>query len=421
MVKTKEISISEIGNIFTGNTPPRKNPEYYGNHTLFIKPTDISKETKYTYTPEECYSKLAYEKYKNSLVPKGATCVVTIGSIGEKLTKAHKECFINQAMNAVVPNENFDEDYVYYLLKFNLRQLKMFDSGTASGRENVSKSAFSNIRVIALTSKDEQIKVGKLLSNYDDLIENNNRRIKILEEMAQKIYKEWFVDFKFPGHETTTFKDSPLGKIPNDWTISNLENILSCIESGSRPKGGINSNDTEIPSIGAENIIGLGKYDYNKEKYISDEFYKKMKRGKIQSLDVLLYKDGAQLGRKSIFGENFPHSKCCVNEHVFILRTNEKCSQYYLFFTLDTVVNTEKIKQLNTNAAQPGINQAQVNGLTIILAQRNIIEKFDVIISPIVSEIFKLCIKNQTLKQTRDILLPRLISGEINVENMEVQ
>ena len=265
-----------------------------------------------------------------------------------------------------------------------------------------------------------QQKIARILSNYDDLIENNNRRIKILEEIAQKIYKEWFVDFKFPGHETTTFTDSPLGKIPKDWTISNLENILSCIESGSRPKGGINSNDTEITSIGAENIIGLGKYDYNKEKYISDEFYKKMKRGKIQSLDVLLYKDGAQLGRKSIFGENFPHSKCCVNEHVFILRTNEKCSQYYLFFTLDTVVNTEKIKQLNTNAAQPGINQAQVNGLTIILAQRNIIEKFDVIISPIVSEIFKLCIKNQTLKQTRDILLPRLISGEINVENMKI-
>ncbi len=420
MVKTKEISISEIGNIFTGNTPPRKNPEYYGNHTLFIKPTDISKETKYTYTPEECYSKLAYEKYKNSLVPKGATCVVTIGSIGEKLTKAHKECFINQAMNAVVPNENFDEDYVYYLLKFNLRQLKMFDSGTASGRENVSKSAFSNIRVIALTSKDEQIKVGKLLSNYDDLIENNNRRIKILEEMAQKIYKEWFVDFKFPGHETATFKDSPLGKIPNDWEVSNLENILSCIESGSRPKGGINSNDTEIPSVGAENIIGLGKYDYNKEKYISNEFYKKMKRGKIQDLDVLLYKDGAQLGRKSIFGENFPHSKCCINEHVFILRTNEKCSQYYLYFTLDTISNTERIKQLNTNAAQPGINQEQVKGLTIILPQRKIIEKFDDIIGPIVSEIFKLCIKNQTLKQTRDLLLPRLISGEIDVENMEI-
>ena len=317
----------------------------------------------------------------------------------------------------VVPkNKKMPIKYIYYLLS----QLNLSMLNTDAAVPGLNRAVALSQNVNFSTNEVEQRKITKFLSNYDDLIENNNRRIKILEEMAQKIYKEWFVDFKFPGHETTTFKDSPLGKIPNDWTISNLENILSCIESGSRPKGGINSNDTEIPSIGAENIIGLGKYDYNKEKYISDEFYKKMKRGKIQSLDVLLYKDGAQLGRKSIFGENFPHSKCCVNEHVFILRTNEKCSQYYLFFTLDTVVNTEKIKQLNTNAAQPGINQAQVNGLTIILAQRNIIEKFDVIISPIVSEIFKLCIKNQTLKQTRDILLPRLISGEINVENMEI-
>ena len=313
-----------------------------------------------------------------------------------------------------------DNLYLYYYMLSPIFQDKIKSIKQGAAQPFISLNLLRNFEITIINNIAIQNKIAKILSNYDDLIENNNRRIKILEEIAQKIYKEWFVDFKFPGHETATFKDSPLGKIPNDWTISNLENILSCIESGSRPKGGINSNDTEIPSIGAENIIGLGKYDYNKEKYISDEFYKKMKRGKIQSLDVLLYKDGAQLGRKSIFGENFPHSKCCVNEHVFILRTNEKCSQYYLFFTLDTVVNTEKIKQLNTNAAQPGINQAQVNGLTIILAQRNIIEKFDVIISPIVSEIFKLCIKNQTLKQTRDILLPRLISGEIDVENMEI-
>ena len=311
--------------------------------------------------------------------------------------------------------KNNSPKYVYYFLK--TIDLKRFNSG--AGVPTLNRNDLDTLK-IKIHEKKEQQKIAQILSNYDDLIENNNRRIKILEEMAQKIYKEWFVDFKFPGHETATFKDSPLGKIPNDWEVSNLENILSCIESGSRPKGGINSNDTEIPSVGAENIIGLGKYDYNKEKYISNEFYKKMKRGKIQDLDVLLYKDGAQLGRKSIFGENFPHSKCCINEHVFILRTNEKCSQYYLYFTLDTISNTERIKQLNTNAAQPGINQEQVKGLTIILPQRKIIEKFDDIIGPIVSEIFKLCIKNQTLKQTRDILLPRLISGEIDVENTEI-
>ena len=387
----------------------------------FVEMADIVPGKRYVFSKSKKRFNGSFSKFSNkdTLMAKITPCLEN-GKISQFI--GSDKAFGSTEFNIFREKKDIsDNDYLYYLISSPLvKGLAIKSMSGATGRQRANLDKIKQIEVPDISIKAQQ-KIAKFLSNYDDLIENNNRRIKILEEMAQKIYKEWFVDFKFPGHETTTFKDSPLGKIPNDWTISNLENILSCIESGSRPKGGINSNDTEIPSIGAENIIGLGKYDYNKEKYISDEFYKKMKRGKIQSLDVLLYKDGAQLGRKSIFGENFPHSKCCVNEHVFILRTNEKCSQYYLFFTLDTVVNTEKIKQLNTNAAQPGINQAQVNGLTIILAQRNIIEKFDVIISPIVSEIFKLCIKNQTLKQTRDILLPRLISGEINVENMEVQ
>lgn len=328
---------------------------------------------------------------------------------------------INSGMIIIRVNSNvINPNYFYQLLKSKSlkKQYQLFASGCAQPQLPIQDFRLISIPVFTKTHQD---KIAKILSNYDDLIENNNKRIKILEEMAQKIYKEWFVDFKFPNHEAATFKDSELGKIPSDWEISTLENILSGIESGSRPKGGINPNDKEIPSIGAENILGLGKYDYNKEKYVSNDFYEKMKKGKVKDLDVLLYKDGAQLGRKSIFGENFPHSKCCINEHVFILRTNPKCSPYYLYFTLDTIENTERIKQLNTNAAQPGINQEQVKGLTIILPLKKYIEKFDNVVKPIVSQIFKLCIKNQTFKQTRELLLPRLISGEIDVENMEIK
>jgi type I restriction enzyme S subunit len=120
MIGWKEVSISDIGKVITGNTPPRKNPELYGNHTIFIKPTDISEGEKYTRNPEECYSELGFQKYKNSLIPRGSTCVVTIGSIGKKMTKAHCDCFINQAVNAVVPYPNYDEEFVYYVLKHNL-------------------------------------------------------------------------------------------------------------------------------------------------------------------------------------------------------------------------------------------------------------------------------------------------------------
>ena len=99
----KKVCIGDLGTIITGNTPPRNRPELYGNHTPFIKATDISESEKYTYNPEEYYSEEGYNKYIKSLIPKGATCVVTIGSIGKKMTMAHCDLFINQAMNAIIP------------------------------------------------------------------------------------------------------------------------------------------------------------------------------------------------------------------------------------------------------------------------------------------------------------------------------
>ena len=143
----KKIKVGQLGKIVTGNTPPRNQPDLYGKAIIFIKPTDISETSKYTCFPEECYSEKGANKYSASLIPKGSTCVVTIGSIGKKMTMAHTECFINQAMNAIIPNEDYDNEYVYYLLKNNLSKLKSIDSGTSSGRENVSKSAFSNMEL----------------------------------------------------------------------------------------------------------------------------------------------------------------------------------------------------------------------------------------------------------------------------------
>ena len=265
-----------------------------------------------------------------------------------------------------------------------------------------------------------QQKIASILSSYDDLIENNTRRIQILEEMAQRIYQEWFVNFRFPGHEKVRFVNSELGKIPEGWEVVQLGEVLESIESGSRPKGGIDSSEREVPSIGAENVLGLGRYDFNKEKYVSREFYENMRKGKVQSGDVLLYKDGAKIGRKSMFRDGFPHEVCCINEHVFILRTNSRCSQNYLYFYLDRPDITQKIINLNTNAAQPGINQAGVKSLPILLPPKELIELFDNKVEPLLGLLFNLAKKNQTLRKKRDLLLPKLISGEIDVSNWEV-
>src|SRR5690606_13132131 len=136
-----------------------------------------------------------------------------------------------------------------------------------------------------------QRKIAAVLAAYDELIENNLRRIAILEEMAQAVYREWFVNFRFPGHEDVALVDSPLGPIPEEWEVLVLEHVVSTLESGSRPRGGIDPNETGVPSVGAENVLGLGKYDYSKDKYISRSFFESMRRGHVRSGDVLLYKD----------------------------------------------------------------------------------------------------------------------------------
>jgi len=306
--------------------------------------------------------------------------------------------------------------YVYYLLK--TLDLKRFNSGV--GVPTLNRNDLDKLEIGVHDFRSQQV-IASILSAYDDLIENNLKRIKILEEMAQMIYREWFVNFRFPGHEKVKMVKSELGMIPEGWMRITLRDVLESLESGSRPKGGINPNEKAVPSIGAENILGLGKYVYDKEKYISQEFFGKMRRGKIQSGDVLLYKDGASLGRKSLFRDGFPHEICCINEHVFILRTNNRCSPNYLYFWLDLPEMTQNIISLNANAAQPGINQEGVKGLPILIPSEKVLIDFENTTEPILAELFSLAKKNNILRKTRDLLLPKLISGEIDVANMDIK
>jgi len=308
--------------------------------------------------------------------------------------------------------------WLYYCLKAEKDALIAWAGGTAQKNLLLRDLRAYEVQLPPLPS---QHKIASILSAYDDLIENNLRRIKILEKMAQNLYREWFVKFRFPGHEKVRMVDSTMGKIPEGWDVTTLDSVLSILESGSRPKGGIDPSMRDVPSIGAENILGLGKYDFSKEKFVSREFFEKMKRGHINNFDVLLYKDGAKIGRKSMFRDNFPHSECCINEHVFILRTNEKCGQAYLFFWLDQPDITAGIINLNANAAQPGINQKGVKGIPILLPDRKFLDLFDEFVEPLLAKLFNLAKKNQVLRRTRDLLLPKLISGELDVSELDIK
>lgn len=397
----KEVKILDIGRVVTGNTPPRKNPELYGQHTIFIKPTDVSEDGKYTRNPEECYSDLGYKKYKKSLIPKGATCVVTIGSIGNKITKAHCDCFINQAMNAVIPYPKFDEEFVYYLLKYNLNQLKTLDSGTASGRENVSKSSFSNIKVRVPESLPIQKQIGKTLSAYDDLIENNLLRIKLLEELAQRTYEEWFVRFRFPGFEASNINSDWL---PEGWERKKLGEIANINRESIKKgfKGTIRYVD--ISSVSTGNIDFWTEFDFDSAPGRA--------RRLLNHGDIIW--SCVRPNRKS-YSLVWNPIKNLVGSTGFAVISPRKVSSEYLYFSITTESFVGYLSNRAGGTAYPAVTSSVFEEAEIIIPSEEIDKEFSKFSKEIFDQIYLLKSQNRLLKESRDILLPRLMSGEITL------
>lgn len=264
-----------------------------------------------------------------------------------------------------------------------------------------------------------QRRIAGILSAYDELIENSQRRIKILETMARTLYREWFIHFRFPGYENVPLALSSLGNIPQGWEASTLGEHLATLESGKRPKGGIRGVEDGVPSIGAENINGIGQHDFSNEKFIPREFFESMRKGVIQDRDVAIYKDGAYIGKSSYFRDDFPHAEHAVNEHVFLLRTSgDRFKQNALYLWLQEPDTVQIIRSKNTNAAQPGINQKTVHGLELIVPDPQTATYFDELVDPLLAQIVSLAKKIQTLRRTRDLLLPRLLSSQVDVTQL---
>ncbi|MBF4464211.1 restriction endonuclease subunit S [Flavobacterium sp. LC2016-12] len=388
----KEITIGDLGQVITGNTPPRKQPDLYGKHTIFVKPTDMEVDKKYCYNPEEYYSEKGFIKYKKSLIPKGSTCVVTIGSIGQKMIKAHTELFINQAVNAIVPNNYYDEDFVYYLLKINLFQLKTFDSGTASGRENVSKSSFSNIKLIVPKSKRTQSKIASILSSYDDLIENNLKRIKLLEEKAQITYEEWFVKMRFPGYKTAKF-DEVTG-FPEGWERKNIGLFTDILKGKNITKSTI--CDGKIPVVAG----GLNPAYYHDTANTFNPV-------------ITVSASGANAGFVNLYLEDVWASDCSY--------VDSKMSKHVFFIYSTLKQNQDIITNLQQGAAQPHVYPKDLKKIEILIPELKYLNQFESIALSIFDSIRNFKMQNKLLKEARGILLPRLMSGMIDVEQLQIE
>lgn len=271
-------------------------------------------------------------------------------------------------------------------ISYFLQTLGFASQNAAGAVPGVNRNHLHRLEV-AVPDICTQRKIASILSAYDDLIENNTRRIAILEDMAQSIYREWFVNFRFPGHENVKLVDSPLGQIPEGWEAKKLGDYIElpygkALKAGDR-KGG------EVAVYGSGGIVGY-----------HDEF--------------LSEGPGIVVGRKgnvgSVFWSDIPFYPI---DTAFYVKT--ELPLHYVYFNL---LLSQQF--LNSDAAVPGLNRNQAYSNPLIVPESGLLESFTQQIEPIFALTRSLRSRNENLRTTRDLLLPKLISGKLDVEDLDI-
>lgn len=347
---------------------------------------------------------------------------VLVSNIRPYFKKIWKAKFNGGSSNDVLvftAKEGFDSEFLYYVLSDD----SFFDysmvtsKGTKMPRGD--KKSIMNYEVPCFDI-NIQIKIASILKSIDEKIEKNNAINNNLEQQAKTLFKSWFIDFE-PFDES--FVDSPIGtKIPHSLQMVQIGSLSHTLETGKRPKGGAVA--TGVPSIGAENVKRLGEVNFASAKYIPVEFAQKMAKGKVHGYELMLYKDGGKPGtfipHFSMFGEGFPYDDFYINEHVFKLDFGDKGFNEFCYFYLQTDYPYNWLANNGGKAAVPGINQQDVKSIWIYHPDNPLVKEYCKWVQPIFTTILRNCSQNVELSQLRDALLPKLMSGDLDVSDIEI-
>jgi type I restriction enzyme S subunit len=342
--------------------------------------------------------KSTFEKWTRRTIPRVGDVILTreapLGDVG-MITTPNQNIFLGQRlMQYRVDPAKLNAHYLLYALQGPDLQGQLKAAGAGSTVEHIRVGDAENLK-IKLPSIEIQNSIGHLLAYYDNLIENNNRRIAILEDMAQSLYREWFVNFRYPGHTDAVDKDgnqrlidSPLGQIPEGWEVKRLDDYVTLQRGFDLPKKRRNEGGG-IPIYAASGLTGY--HDQIKAKGPG------IVTGRSGTLGIV----------KLVLEDHWP-----LNTSLWV-KEFKGCTAHYAYYLLDGI----GLERFNSGASVPTLNRNDVHGNPVIAPPKDLIGKFESIVCVNHKQINILKRKNENLKQQRDMLLPKLISGQIELKD----
>ena len=380
MEEWKECKLSEIMDLIGGGTPKTSNPDYWDGDIPWISVKDFNGERRYVGDTEKKITKLGLENSSTKILSKGDIIISARGTVGE-LAIIPSDMAFNQSCYGLRAKDFVDSCFLYYLLKQSVNILKHNTHGSVF--DTITRETFENISV-KLPPLPTQQKIAAILSSLDDKIELNNKINTNLEQQAQALFKNWFVDFEPFG-----------GKMPEGWKVGKLSDISILSAGGDKPKEVSDkiTEDYKVP-IYSNGLDNFGLYGYTNKAKIFEESVTVSARGTIGfvCLRMVPYVPIVRL--------------------ISLIPKTDFISAKYLYLHL-----------LNCNITGTGTTQQQLtvpafSKEQIIIPSKNAIDSFTNTVNPFFETIVHNRKENEKISSMRDTLLPKLMNGEIKVDEV---
>ena len=297
-----------------------------------------------------------------------------------------------------------DNDFVYYLFKQQyIRELSANSMTGASGRQRADLKFIKRIK-ISLPPLPTQRKIASILSSYDSLIESNTKRIRLLEQMAENLYKEWFVRFRFPGHENTEFVDG----LPKGWKIEKYSSFVEIMSGGTPNTDNSSYYSGHIPFFTPKDSKA-GVFVYDTLTTITEEGLRHC-NSQLYPKDTLIITARGTVGKLNLLAEPM-----AMNQSCFALKSTILDAPYYLYYATNNAVN--KLKKMANGGVFDTIIIKTFDHIKLTMPPIDIIKSYEYKVKPIMIQIQSLQRQSALLIRQRDLLLPRLMSGKLEVKS----
>ena len=399
----KEVTLGEIGTIVGGATPSTKNTSFYDGNIPWLTPKDLSvNSNKYILRGERNITEAGFKSCSCKMLPKGSVLFSSRAPIGYVAITANDMC-TNQGFKSVIPNEETDSEFLYYLLKYNKDNIASQGSGTTFAE--VSGKTMKEIEVMVPKETDDQRRIASILSSLDRKIELNNMINADLEEMAQAIFKNWFVDFE--PFKDGKFVDSELGMIPEGWKVGSLGDMGTIVCGKTPSKANSNYYGGDIPFIKIPDMHGKVFVESSEDRLTEQGSLSQIK--KLIPPYSLMVSCIATVGLVSI---NTKPSH--TNQQINTIIPHNKSALFYLYQYIKN--NEELLKNMGRGGTTTlNVNTKSFSNIRLFIPSDIALLQFHQIVEGLFKKIELNMQESRTLSLLRDTLLPRLMSGELEI------